>query len=119
MCMCVAVFTSRNTVKECDAWLQLLENRSVDVMASLDRLEWCKMHNTQFPTIAKLALMYLVIPASSAPSESGVFSRAILIHERQRWNLHVLPQRLEALIMLSTMHGCFERNKSTLLLNVL
>ena len=82
------------------AWLRLSEIRSVDVMASLDRLEWCKMHNTQFPTIAKLARMYLAIPVSSAPSEGGVFSRAILIQERQRWSLHVLPQRLEASIML-------------------
>ena len=28
--------------------------RSVDVMASLDPLEWWKMHNTQFPTIAAM-----------------------------------------------------------------
>ena len=50
----------RNTVKEeCDAWLRLPEIRSVDVMASLDPLEWWKMHNTQFPTIAKLARKYL------------------------------------------------------------
>ena len=50
----------------------------ITATGSLDRWEWCKMHNAQFPTIAKLARMYLAIPASSAPSESGVFSRAIL-----------------------------------------
>ena len=55
------------------------------------------MHDGQFPTIAKLARKYLAIPASSAPSE-WVFSRAKLIQERQRWNL--LPQRLEACVML-------------------
>ena len=75
---------------------ELSEIRSVDVMASLDPLEWCKMHNTQFPTIEKLARKYLAIPVSSAPSESEVFSRAKLIQERQRWSLHVLPQQLEA-----------------------
>ena len=75
----------RNTVKkEYDPWLRLSEIRSVDVMASLDPLEWCKMHNTQFPTIAKLARKYLAIPASSAPSKSGEFSRAKLIQQRQR-----------------------------------
>ena len=97
MCMCVAVFATQLTLKEeYDAWLRLSEIRSVDAMASFDRLEWCQMHNTQFPTIAKLARMYLAIPASSTASESEVFSRAILIQERQRWNRHVLPQRLEA-----------------------
>ena len=71
----------RNRVKEeYDAWLRLSEIRSVDVMASLDPLEWWKMHNTQLPTIAKLARKYLAIPASSAPSER-VFSRAKLIQE--------------------------------------
>ena len=66
-CVCSSL---RNRVKEeYDAWLRLSEIRSVDVMASLDPLEWWKMHNTQFPTIAKLARKYLAIPASSAPSE--------------------------------------------------
>ncbi|KAL5509144.1 hypothetical protein EMCRGX_G004454 [Ephydatia muelleri] len=83
----------RNTVQEeYDAWLRLS-----DVMASLDPLEWWKIHCTQFPTIGKLARKYLAIPASSAPSER-VFSRAKLIQDRQRWSL--LPQRLEASIML-------------------
>ena len=55
-CVCSSL---RNTVKEeYDAWLQLSEIRSVDVMASLDPLEWWKMHYTQFPTIAKLARKY-------------------------------------------------------------
>eukprot|EP00731_Ephydatia_muelleri_P026559 Em0018g659a len=94
-CVCSSL---RNRVKEeYDAWLRLSEIRSVDVMASLDPLEWWKMHNTQFPTIAKLARKYLAIPASSAPSER-VSSRAKLIQERQRWSL--LPQWLEASIML-------------------
>ena len=39
----------------------------------------------------------LKIHTSSAPSER-VFSRAKLIQQRQRWNL--LPQRLEACVML-------------------
>ena len=67
------------------AWLRLSEIRSVDVMSSLDPLEWCKMHNTQFTTIAKLARKYLAIPAPSAPSESGVFSRAKLLHFPNGW----------------------------------
>ena len=45
----------------------------ITATGSLGRWEWCKMHNTQFPTIAKLARMYLAIPASSSPSESEVF----------------------------------------------
>ena len=70
--------------EEYDLWLRLHEIRAVDSTTYLD-------------PIAILAQKYLAIPASSAPSEH-VFSRAKLIQERQRWNL--LPQRLEASIML-------------------
>ena len=42
----------------------------------IDPLAWWKMHDGQFPTIAKLARKYLAIPASSATSER-VFLRAI------------------------------------------
>ena len=63
----------------------------------IDPLAWWKMHDGQFPPIAKLARKYLAIPTSSAPSER-VFLQAKLIQQRQRWNL--LPQRLEACVML-------------------
>ena len=90
----------RDAVKEeYDLWLRLHEIRAVDSTTHLDPI-WnggkCTTHNS-------LLLQYLhgstglAIPASSAPSER-VFSRAKLIQERQRWNL--LPQRLEASIML-------------------
>ena len=88
----------RDAVKEeYDVQLRLHENRAVESTTHLDPMEWWKMHNSQFPTIAILARKYLATPASSAPSER-VFSRAKLIQELQRWNL--LPQRLEASIML-------------------
>ena len=82
---------------EYDAWLLVPEARVIDANSPIDPLAWWKMHDGQFPTIAKLARKYLAIPASSAPSER-VFSRAKLIQQRQRWNL--LPQRLEACVML-------------------
>ena len=64
------------------------EARVIDANSPIDPLAWWKMHDGQFPTIAKLARKYLAIPASSAPSER-VFSRAKLIQQcqRQRWNL--------------------------------
>ncbi|KAL5478061.1 hypothetical protein EMCRGX_G024938 [Ephydatia muelleri] len=74
----------RDAVKEeYDVWLRLHEIRAVDFTTHLDPMEWWKMHNSQFPTIAILARKYLAIPASSAPSER-VFSKAKLIQERQR-----------------------------------
>ena len=81
MCMCVAAVFTTHAVKEYDAWLRLLENRSVHVMASLDCLEWCKMHNTQFPTIAKLARMYL----------HGYSSNIRSIRERSVFKSHFDP----------------------------
>ena len=82
---------------EYDEWLLVPEARIIDANSPIDPLAWWKMHDGQFPTIVKLARKYLAIPASSAPSER-VFSRAKLIQQRQRWNL--LPQRLEACVML-------------------
>ncbi|KAL5515927.1 hypothetical protein EMCRGX_G001172 [Ephydatia muelleri] len=74
---------------EYDAWLLVPEARVIDANSPIDPLAWRKMHDGQFPPIAKLARKYLAIPASSAPSER-VFSRAKLIQQRQRWDL--LPQ---------------------------
>ena len=68
--------------EEYDIWLRLHEIRAVESTTHLDPMEWWKMHNSQFPTIAILAWKYLALPASSAPSEH-VFSRAKLIQERQ------------------------------------
>ena len=69
----------------------------MDANSPIDPLAWWKMHDGQFPTIAKLARKYLAISASSAPSKR-VFSLAMLIQQRQRWNL--LPQRLTACVLL-------------------
>ena len=70
---------------------------SVNATSPIDPLAWWKLHDSRFPRISKLARKYLAIPASSAPSER-VFCRAKLIQQRQRWKL--LPQRLEACIIL-------------------
>ena len=88
----------REVKDEFDAWLSVPETRQVNATSPIDPLAWWKLHDSRFPRISKLAIKYrLAIPASSAPSER-VFSRAKLIQQRQRWNL--LPQRLEACIML-------------------
>ena len=76
---------------------QLAVTSGMNTTSPMDPLAWWKLHDSRFPRISKLARKYLAIPASSAPSER-VFSRAKLIQQRQRWNL--LPQRLEACIML-------------------
>ena len=88
----------RKVKDEFDAWFSVPETRQVNATSPIDPLAWWKLHGSRFPRISKLAIKYrLAIPASSAPSER-VFSRAKLIQQRQRWNL--LPQRLEACIML-------------------
>ena len=75
---------------------EISQIRSVDVMTSLCPLEWCKMQNTQFSTISKLAR---AIPASSPPSESrSVFKSQV--DPGATAMEPVLPQRLEASIML-------------------
>ena len=78
---------------EYDAWLLVPEAGVIDANSPIDPLAWWKMHDGQFPPNCKACQE----AASSAPSER-VFSRARLIQQRQRWNL--LPQRLEACVML-------------------
>ena len=77
----------------------------MDANSPIDPLAWWKMHDGQFPTIAKLCpevfsnpCMYPLLPQNEYFPSERVFSRAMLIQQPQRWNL--LPQRLEACVML-------------------
>ena len=51
-----------------------------------DVMQWWSDHEANFPRIALLALKYLAIPASSAPSER-VFSHLKFVIERKRWRM--------------------------------
>ena len=51
-----------------------------------DVMQWWSDHEANFPHIALLVLKYLVIPASSAPSER-VFSQLKLVIDRKRWRM--------------------------------
>ena len=51
-----------------------------------DVMQWWSDHEANFPHIALLALKYLAIPASSAPSER-VFSQLKLVIDRKRWRM--------------------------------
>lgn len=60
-------------------------------------LTWWARNEKSFPRIAVLALRYLAIPASTAPSER-VFSHAKLITDRKRHA--ILPERLHKQLFL-------------------
>ena len=47
-------------------------------------LNWWKLHEHSFPLLAKVAKIYLGIPATSVPSERGFFSCAGDIVTAQR-----------------------------------
>ena len=49
-------------------------------------MEWWSDNQVKFPHVALMALKYLAILASSAPSER-VFSQLKLIVERKRWRM--------------------------------
>ena len=51
-----------------------------------DPLLWWKKNQDVFPSLAKLARIYLAIPATSAPTER-IFSRASLVINRLRSRL--------------------------------
>ena len=60
-------------------------------------MQWWSDHEANFPHIALLALKYLAIPASSAPSER-VFSQLKLVIDRKRWRMDA--GRVERVIFL-------------------
>lgn len=61
-------------------------------------LEWWARKEKQFPRLAKLARIYLAVPATSTPSER-VFSLAGNTITRQRASLH--PAHVDALVLLN------------------
>ena len=61
-------------------------------------LEWWRQHQSTFPKMAKLALRYLSIPATSVPSEH-VFSQAWNIINSKRSRLS--PENVNALAFLN------------------
>ena len=64
-------------------------------------LEWWKTHHKELPLLSQVALRYLCIPASSAPSER-VFSKVNLVATKTRNRLD--PERIEALVFLRHNH---------------
>jgi hypothetical protein len=71
-----------------DADLLLSVQREIEEFKRLPRhdrkaspLEWWKSHHQALPHLAQVALRYLCIPASSAPSER-VFSKVNLVAQR-------------------------------------
>lgn len=60
-----AALSDRETIEvELKTYLQALE-----VDGETDPLDWWRLHQANFPRVAKLAKKYLCIPATSAPSE--------------------------------------------------
>ncbi len=82
--------------QEVSAYLAAEEDRG-DGHQHFNPLMWWKGHEAFYPNIARLALKYLAIPASTAPAER-VFSVAKNILVKKRWRL--LPERLEKCIFL-------------------
>jgi hypothetical protein len=76
------------------------EVRSRGRVKIFDPLQWWKNKEGQFPILAKLARVYLAVPATSAPSER-VFSKANHIISKTRCRLD--PAKAGRMIWLSSM----------------
>ena len=82
-------------------------------MAYLDHLVnglKCTTHNLPLQCIAKLARKYLAIPASSAPSEGGMFQEPSCCTSPTAGGINYAKAQCMDI-------RCFERNKPMLLLN--
>ena len=77
-------------------------------------LEWWKVNEEQYLTVAKMARDYLGIPATSVPVERAFSGRGGVI-SKNRWSLH--EDTIRACMCLKTwwngvlLSGCHTRNK--------
>lgn len=69
-----------------------------DIPFSEDPCKWWRLHLKHYPTLAKLAVKYLSVPATSTPSER-VFSTAEIINSGRRSSLK--PQHVNHFIFLN------------------
>lgn len=56
------------------------------ILATADALEWWKVHDSRFPSLARMARQYLAVPASSASVER-LFSSVGLVKSDLRERL--------------------------------
>ena len=82
-----------------------------------DPLEWWKKNQLKYPYLARLASLYLAVPATSAPSER-IWSRASRILTLKRANLKAkVAQRMmfikENLSVLHKYHGSLAEHDIT------
>ena len=80
-----------------------------------DVMQWWSDHEANFPHIALLALKYLAIPASSAPSER-IFSQLKLVIDRKRWRMDA--GRVERVIFLRCNKLFNASNINTMVINL-
>ena len=81
------------------SWKDEIEQfkREPQVHHDSDALDWWKINETRFPTLAKLARCYLCVPATSVPAER-IFSIAGLISNKRS---SLSPENADMLIFLS------------------
>ena len=88
--------STKETVE--DEFRRYLEAESTN-WHSNDVMEWWSNNEGNFPIVSKMALKYLAIPASSAPSERFFFFLQLkLILEHKRWRMD--SARLERVLLL-------------------
>ena len=87
---------STSTLKWRDEILQF--RREPQMHHDSNLLNWWKVNESRFPTLAKMARCYLCVPATSVPSER-VFSTAGLVINDRRSSLS--PENVDMLIFLS------------------
>ena len=87
---------STSTLKWRDEILQF--RREPQMHHDSNPLNWWKVNESRFPTLAKMARCYLCVPATSIPSER-VFSTAGLVINDRRSSLS--PENVDMLIFLS------------------
>jgi hypothetical protein len=98
-----------NAVDELDAYLNIPEHPKLITKDTLhDPLMWWKDNEHRFPTLAKLARVYLCIPATSAPSER-LFSSGGNLVSKKRCRLGV--ERVQDILYIHESQDVVDRIK--------